>query len=356
MTTAPAVFQIAAKEFDSFVPTPKPNRQWVADAEELLQKPRGSYPEGVITARPAFNVGRMTELLHLTDTPIRNRLFELFKHSDFHPVPGETFREERARVMRMWGHVRSLGLFENSISSHTPEGRARYDALIEACGLVSHSLDIKMSVHYGLFGATVGLMGDEQQAKEWLPKIERCEMLGCFALTELGHGSNARGIQTIAEYDVKSQQFVIHTPCEEAQKYWIGGASITARWTTAFAQLYVNGVCHGIHPFLVRIRNENGTLARGVFLADCGHKCGMNGVDNGRIWFDHVRVPHHYMLRKFSQVSLAGVYSSKFKSADERFGASLASLSGGRIRYVLFCFEQLHLRGGFFLFAIAWKE
>lgn len=256
----------------------------------------------------------------------------MFRHPDFHPYHGETLSQERARIVRMWGHIASKRLLENTMSAGTPEGRARYEAIIESVGMLSHSLDIKMSVHYGLFGATVALMGNDEQAKRWVSKIETCEMLGCFALTELGHGSNARAIQTEARYDKLQDGFIINTPTEEAQKYWIGGAFQSARWTVCFAQLVVDGTCHGVHPFLVRIRMDDGAAARGVILADCGHKCGLNGVDNGRIWFDNVFIPRQFMLMRHSRVSKDGVYTSNFQSSDERFGASLASLSGGRIR------------------------
>lgn len=308
------------------------NRQWVADAEAQLALGRRAFPPGVVAARPIFDVSKMRLLLEYNDTPLRNQLYELFKEPEFSPVHGETLEQERARIIYMWSRVAELGFLEGTISSATPRGRARYEAVIESVGMLNHSLDIKMSVHYGLFGATIALMGDDQQAKFWGPKIEACEMLGCFALTELGHGSNARGIQTEVKYDVASQTFVINTPCEEAQKYWIGGAFRSARWTALFAQLIVDGENRGPHPFLVRIRNEDGTPVKGITLADCGHKCGLNGVDNGRIWFDNVRIPWEHMLRRHSRVSRDGVYVSRFKSADERFGASLASLSGGRVR------------------------
>lgn len=150
-------------------------------------------------------------------------------------------------------------------------------------------------------------------------------------MQELGHGSNARGIATRAEYDIASEQFILQTPTDEAQKYWIGGAFRSARWTAAFAQLYIQDKCYGIHPFLVRIRNDDGSPVSGICLADCGHKCGLNGVDNGRIWFDKVVVPRDHLLCRISQVSPDGKYTSLFKSSDERFGASLAALSGGRV-------------------------
>lgn len=328
----PAVFLQAAKEFDPTKLAPIPNRQWVKDASAQYGKKSSQNASGLVTGQAPFDVQRLTGLLYMTHVDLRYRLYELFKHPDFHPHPGETMAQERARVMRMWSHVCSLGLIENSLSRGTPEGRARYDAVIESCGMVSHALDIKMSVHYGLFGATLGMLGDDKQRNEWMPKVERCEMLGCFALTELGHGSNARGVQTTATYDASSSEFVINTPSDFAQKYWIGGAAISARWTVVFAQLYLNDTCYGIHVFLVRIRYDNGTLVRGVTLADCGHKLGMNGVDNGRMWFDNVRIPHEHMLRRLSQVSKDGVFTSRIKSGDERFGASMSLLSGGRVR------------------------
>lgn len=34
-----------------------------------------------------------------------------------------------------------------------------------------------------------------------------------------------RGIETVTTYDAARQEFVINTPSESAQKYWIGGAA-----------------------------------------------------------------------------------------------------------------------------------
>lgn len=340
MSIPEATFRLAEKEFLSNTVIPKPNLQWAADAAATQSKNQPLYPSASIPKTPLFSPTRMRTYLDLDNIPLRDALYTLFKQPVFHAHPAETLSEQRARTIARWRAIASTGVFQSTISANSPAGRRKYEAIMESVGVLDHSLDIKMSVHYGLFGATVALMGDDEQARRWVPKIERCEMLGCFALTELGHGSNARGVETEARYDSATNQFVIHTPTETAQKYWIGGAFRTARWTAAFAQLIIAGVNHGIHPFLVRIRAEDGSPMPGVTLADCGHKCGLNGVDNGRIWFEHVRVPHEQLLRRHSQVSLDGVYRSRFQSADERFGASLASLSAGRISVAAGCLNQ----------------
>jgi acyl-CoA oxidase len=88
-----------------------------------------------------------------------------------------------------------------------------------------------------------------------------------------------------------------------------------------FAQLTVAGTYQGPHVFVVRIRDDAGRITAGVRIVDCGPKMGLNGVDNGRIWFSNVRVPLDCLLDRYAQVSLAGVYSSAISSVSARFGA-----------------------------------
>ena len=52
-----------------------------------------------------------------------------------------------------------------------------------------------------------------------------------------------------------------------------------------------------MHAFVVRIRDDEGRPMPGVRIEDCGPKIGLNGVDNGRIWFDGVRVAAHRPAR-----------------------------------------------------------
>ncbi|CDF33165.1 Acyl-COA oxydase [Chondrus crispus] len=335
MNISDATFQRLEAEFNApsvrSSTSPLLNRQWISDAEAQQRAGVNPFPPGVVAPRPVFDIKKMRELLDMNNFALRDSFYELFKNPVFFPRYNESLAEQRARTIQRWRLIAKTGVFHNTLQTFTAEGRQRYEATLESVGAMEHSMEIKMGVHYGLFGGTVSLMGDDEQCAKWTPKIENCQMLGCFAMTELGHGSNVKGIQTKAVYDIPSQTFIVNTPCEEAQKYWIGGAFQSARWTALFAQLYVKGVCHGVHPFLVRIRNEDGTTVPGVTIGDCGAKNGLNGVDNGRMWFSNVRVPHDHLLRRHSQVSRDGTFTSNFKSADERFGASLASLSGGRV-------------------------
>lgn len=50
--------------------------------------------------------------------------------------------------------------------------------------------------------------------------------------------------------------------------------------------------------------------AAGVRIEDMGHKMGLNGVDNGKLWFDQVRVPRSALLNAQSQVNREGKFFS----------------------------------------------
>lgn len=252
----------------------------------------------------------------------------------FRLYPGESKEVERARTAARWAELADAGLFVDTVAAaDAAAGRSKLDAIHETASLLDYSLCIGMSVHFSLFGGSIAALGTPAQAAAWLPGVEALTMRGCFALTELGHGSNARGVETEARYDAAADAFVLHTPTDAAQKYWIGGATSTARWAVAFAQLYMPGeaAARGVHAFVVRIREDDGSPVAGILLADCGYKVGLNGVDNGRIWFSHAPVPRGHLLARYARVDAAGVYTCDAPSPDALFGVTMSALSGGRI-------------------------
>ena len=99
---------------------------------------------------------------------------------------------------------------------------------------------VRLQVHYGLYCKTIKNLGTEKHQQALLDACV-AKTLGCFALTEMGHGSNVRGIETTATYDHEKAQFVLHSPTQTSIKFWIGGLAKVATHTTVFANLIVDG-------------------------------------------------------------------------------------------------------------------
>lgn len=231
------------------------------------------------------------------------------------------------------------------------ERPARFLAMTEALALVpSYGLVGKFAVHYGLFCCTVFLLGSPELKARILPKAMRCDLLGCFAMTELGHGSNVRALGTTARYDTSTQEWVLNTPDDASQKFWIGNAGRHAHMTVVWAQLIDGaGKNQGVHCFLVPLRhhspadpyspvkddeeanNSPPNTYPGVHIRCIGHKIGLNGVDNGRIWFHNARIPRENLLSKFGNVAPDGTYSSPIASSTGRFAAQLGQLIVNRV-------------------------
>ncbi|XP_077891324.1 acyl-coenzyme A oxidase-like protein [Ictidomys tridecemlineatus] len=189
---------------------------------------------------------------------------------------------------------------------------------------------VKCGIIYWLFGGAVRNLGSPRHVTQWLQPLKEQQYTGMFAMTERGHGSNVRGIQTEATFDLVAQEFVIHTPCENAQKMYIGNA-MCGNYAAVFAQLIINGSSQGPHCFIVPIRDENGSLYPGVTAIDMMHKEGLHGVDNGILIFNKVRVPRENLLDKFGSVAPDGQYHSPIKNKSARFNAMLATLTPSRL-------------------------
>lgn len=208
-------------------------------------------------------------------------------------------------------------------------------AAFETLGTHDQSLAVKFGVQFGLFAGSIHMLGTGRHHR-WVREAASGQLPGCFAMSELEHGSNVRDLRTEARFDPATGEFVIHTPDDGARKEWIGNAAVHGRMATVFAQLYTGDTCHGVHALLVPLRDANGRVLPGVRIADAGEKMGLNGVDNGSIWFDRVRVPREHLLNRHGDVAADGTYTSPIASPDARFFTMLGTLVGGRISVARF--------------------
>lgn len=199
----------------------------------------------------------------------------------------------------------------------------------ELLGYGDLSLMVKAGVQWGLFGGAVQLLGTERHHERYLRAIMDLSLLGCFAMTEHGHGSDVQHLRTTATF--VDGGFVVHTPDAMATKEYIGNAARDGRMAAVFAQLVAGGESRGVHAFLVPIRDESGAPMPGVSIEDCGPKAGLNGVDNGRLSFDNVRIPGEALLNRFGDVAEDGTYSSPIESDSRRFFTMLGTLIRGRV-------------------------
>ena len=263
----------------------------------------------------------------------RAGILALLSDPAFAIPPGTPMGEHRARVTDICRRLAERGY---GALGYPPEhGGAgdpgRFIAVMETLGYGDLSIAVKFGVQFGLFGGTVMQLGTGHHHERYLPAIGSLELPGCFAMTETGHGSNVRDIETTARYEADGEAFVVTTPHPAAGKDWIGGAARDARMAVVFAQLDTAGERHGVHALLVPLRDGSGAVLPGVRIEDRGLKEGLNGVDNGRIWFDEVRAPRNALLDRFASVEPDGTYRSAIPGADRRFFTTLGTLVGGRI-------------------------
>ncbi|MDW4902622.1 acyl-CoA dehydrogenase family protein [Streptomyces californicus] len=203
-------------------------------------------------------------------------------------------------------------------------------AAFETLALGDLSVLVKVGVQFGLFGGAILHLGTERHHDAYLPDLITGKLMGCFAMTETGHGSNVQALGTVARYDAAAQEFVITTEGDQARKDYIGNAARHGELAVVFAQLEIDGKSEGVHAFVVPIRS-GGESAPGVAIEDDGRKMGLNGVDNGRIRFDGVRVPREALLNRFADVTPEGVYESPIDNPHRRFFTMLGTLVQGRV-------------------------
>ncbi|WP_406229664.1 acyl-CoA dehydrogenase [Nocardia sp. NBC_01009] len=242
------------------------------------------------------------------------------------------YKAARARVLDQMRAIATMGIAERGFrleNGGTGEPGAAVVAL-EMLAYADLSLWVKSGVQWGLFGGAVENLGTERH-RDVVKALLSLDLLGCFAMTESGHGSDVANLETTATYDPDTQEFVVHSPTPSARKDYIGGAAEHARMAAVFAQLITQGENRGVHCLLVPIRDEHGIDLPGVTTYDDGLKGGLPGVDNGRIVFDQVRVPRENLLNRFADVAPDGAYDTEIENPSRRFFTTLGTLVRGRV-------------------------
>jgi acyl-CoA oxidase len=290
------------------------------------------------TLPPSVDPKKIQEILDGRWAHVRLDARENLDDPDFLPAYGESVAEARERVTRAAKKLAESGrvrlAFPKKYGGEADAGGST--TAVEMLAFGDLSLMVKAGVQWGLFGGAVQLLGTQRHHDAYLPQIMSFELPGSFAMTETGHGSDVQQLRTTCTYDPETQTFDLHTPHQAARKDYIGNAAKDAKAAVVFAQLITGGPdqpfeSRGVHAWFVPLRDDDGTPCPGVVIEDDGAKAGLNGVDNGRLTFDHVKLPREALLDRFGQVHEDGTYYSSIENETRRFFTMLGTLVRGRV-------------------------
>ncbi|TMW63106.1 hypothetical protein Poli38472_002047 [Pythium oligandrum] len=210
--------------------------------------------------------------------------------------------EAYARALRMAGKVEIIARQNRLNEYETEQLRLVFQAFT--------SCSSPTTLHTLMFIKNLALLFTEEQQQKWVQLAKDCRMVGCYAQTELGHGSNVRGLETTATFIPETDEFEIHSPTLSSIKWWPGALGRTANFGVVYARMIIHGKDYGVHNFMVQLREFDTHETRpGVMCGDIGAKVGFNNVDNGYCKFDRVRIPRENMGMRFSTVDRNGKYS-----------------------------------------------
>ena len=193
------------------------------------------------------------------------------------------------------------------------------------------SVLVKVGVQFGLFGGAILQLGTQRHHDAYLRDLITGRLMGCFAMTEVGprlqragarHGRDVRpghrGARRHHDRPVGAQGLDRQRrPARRGRGGVRPARGRPASGTASTPSSYRCGAtarCSTASP-----------------IEDDGLKMGLNGVDNGRISFDHVRVPRENLLNQFADVTPDGRYESPIDNANRRFFTMLGTLVQGRV-------------------------
>lgn len=253
-------------------------------------------------------------------------------HKDF-----DNYHQERKAVLEAIQYVLNAKILNIHDLKHEP---ARFFFTLEMLGLAGGgSFATALGVQYLLAGGCLLNLAPPHLKSQYLDDIAKGNIWGCLAMTEIGHGSNVKGVETTARYHPETDEIIIdnfnwvyqqkqlaYHDDHQAQKKsitskkcWIGNSGY-AHISVVIAQLFIpennEMVCKGPHAFLVPMRQHlSNKPVSGVYVEDMGEKFGLNGVYNGFITYKGVRIPRtNMMMHNIVELKPSGTYKKLVKA------------------------------------------
>jgi alkylation response protein AidB-like acyl-CoA dehydrogenase len=155
-----------------------------------------------------------------------------------------------------------------------------------------------LTIHWNLCMGTISsFLTRRPDLMPLLEALERFDVCGEFLLTELGHGLDARNLETTAALQADGS-FVLHTPHAGAAKTMPPCSPVSgmARVAVVFARLMIDGKGHEVRPFIVSLNDASGAMSPGVSSILFPARPGAKAIDHCSTSFNNVVLPAAALL------------------------------------------------------------
>jgi alkylation response protein AidB-like acyl-CoA dehydrogenase len=218
-----------------------------------------------------------------------------------HVMTWDEARTFPMEVLKQLGEMGMMGIIFPERYGGAGMGYLEYAVLVEELSRVDGSVGLSVAAHNSLCSNHIYSQGSEAQREKFLPPLAGGQVLGTWALTEPGSGSDAGALRTTAR--------------RRGDAWVLNG-------TKNFA---THGSVAGIAVVMARTRSGQGTDGISAFILERGmkgfrpgkqeNKLGMRASDTSELILEEVEVPGENLL---------GAEGVGFKQA-------MKTLDGGRI-------------------------
>ena len=240
--------------------------------------------------------------LNENQTFIRDTIRE-FSNNKIRPLIMEWDEAQKfpTDIFKELGNLGFLGIVVDEEFGGAGLGYLEFAIIIEELGKVDPSIALSVAAHNGLCTNHVFRFANEEQKKKFLPDLTSGRKIGAWGLTESSSGSDAGGLQSVAEK--KDNYYLLNGSKNFITHGTVGETAVVMAITDKAKGR------KGISAFIL----EKGM--KGFFAGKKENKLGMRASDTSQLIFENCKVP----------------FDNLIGNEGEGFIQALKILEGGRI-------------------------